>query len=100
MSARVIDRVLARRARHFSPFIVLGAPDLETSLALITDAIEAGVRMIEIGLPYSDPVADGPEIQMANRRAAGGPGVRERLRRLGAHLERHRRRQPAQGLRV
>jgi len=52
----------------FIPFFMIGDPDYNTSLDLILSACEAGVDAIELGIPYSDPVADGPVIQKANIR--------------------------------
>jgi tryptophan synthase alpha chain len=48
---------------------MLGDPDLETSAALLDAVIDAGADMIEVGIPFSDPVADGQVIQAAARRA-------------------------------
>ena len=59
----------------FGAFLMLGDPDLETSAQLLDDVIEAGADMVEVGIPFSDPVADGPVIQAAARRALNG-GVR------------------------
>jgi tryptophan synthase alpha chain len=56
-------------------FLMLGDPDLETSAALLGEVIDAGADMIEVGIPFSDPVADGPVIQAAARRALAN-GVR------------------------
>lgn len=47
------------------PYFVAGYPDLETSKRLIHDAVDAGADIIELGIPFSDPVADGPTIQGA-----------------------------------
>lgn len=71
------------------PFITMGDPDLDTSVELIAAAEAAGAHMIELGVPYSDPLADGPVIQRASQRAlqhritltdciALGPKVRSR----------------------
>jgi len=51
------------------PFFVLGDPDYQTSLMLIKGAIDAGVDILELGIPFSDPIADGPTIQKADIRA-------------------------------
>jgi tryptophan synthase alpha chain len=51
------------------PFLTIGDPDLETSVALVQAAEAAGAHMIELGVPYSDPLADGPVIQRASERA-------------------------------
>jgi tryptophan synthase alpha chain len=69
---RIKDRFAATQReghRWFMPFLVIGDPDLETSL-LITDALlEGGSDALEFGFAFSDPPADGPEIQAADRRA-------------------------------
>jgi tryptophan synthase alpha chain len=53
----------------FGAFLMLGDPDLETSASLLDAVVAAGADMIEVGIPFSDPVADGPVIQAAARRA-------------------------------
>ena len=59
-------------------FLMCGDPDLDTSLQLIRALPEAGADVIEIGMPFTDPMADGPAIQAAGLRAlkAGGTMVR------------------------
>jgi tryptophan synthase alpha chain len=54
------------------PFFVLGDPDFDTSLDLIKAAIDAGAHILELGIPFSDPIADGPTIQKADIRALAG----------------------------
>ncbi len=51
------------------PFFVIGDPDYETSLELVKTAIDAGADILELGIPFSDPIADGPTIQKADVRA-------------------------------
>ena len=58
----------SRRA-GFIPFIVAGDPDLETSAALLSALSDGGASAIEVGIPFSDPAADGPVIQRAGQRA-------------------------------
>ncbi|MEX0644424.1 MAG: tryptophan synthase subunit alpha [Parvularculaceae bacterium] len=53
----------------FIPFIMAGDPDLETSLALMRALPEAGADLIELGVAFTDPMADGPSIQAAGLRA-------------------------------
>lgn len=62
---------LLKRGNHrgFIPFITAGDPDLETTLELIVELAEAGATVIEIGVPFTDPMADGPVIQRASERA-------------------------------
>lgn len=55
--------------RGFVPYITAGDPDLETTRALIVELARAGATLIELGVPFSDPVADGPTIQRASERA-------------------------------
>lgn len=50
-------------------YLTAGDPDLETTMALITALDEAGVDVLEIGVPFSDPTADGPTIQAASQRS-------------------------------
>jgi len=59
----------ARKEKAFIPFFVMGDPDYETSLAAARAAVEAGADMLELGIAYSDPMADGPSIQAADLRA-------------------------------
>lgn len=62
---------LGRRGEGaFVPFFVLGDPDLETSARLLRAAVEAGADALELGIPFSDPIADGPVLQRASLRAA------------------------------
>ena len=51
------------------PFLVLGDPDQQRSLELIKTVIDAGADILELGIPFSDPIADGPTIQKADIRA-------------------------------
>jgi tryptophan synthase alpha chain len=62
------------------PFFVIGDPDFDTSIAIVKTAIDAGADILELGIPFSDPIADGPTIQKADIRAmAGGMNVRKAL---------------------
>ena len=53
----------------FMPFLTAGDPDMETTCRLIRELANRGVDLIEIGFPYSDPIADGPVIQASYQRA-------------------------------
>jgi len=53
----------------FGAFLMLGDPNLEASARLLDAVVEGGADMVEVGIPFSDPVADGPVIQAAGRRA-------------------------------
>ncbi|WP_373229704.1 tryptophan synthase subunit alpha [Cohnella sp.] len=65
----VFAELKARDETALMPFMTMGDPDLETSVALVQAAEAAGAHMIELGVPYSDPLADGPVIQRASERA-------------------------------
>lgn len=58
--------------KAFIPFLTCGDPDLETTEQLICAIAEAGADLIELGIPFSDPTAEGPVIQDANLRALSG----------------------------
>ncbi len=58
--------------KAFIPFITCGDPDLETTKACIRQMAAAGADVIELGVPFSDPVAEGPVIQAASQRALEG----------------------------
>lgn len=68
-----IEATFARLARlerkAFVAFVMAGDPDPETSLAVIRGLPGAGVDVIELGMPFTDPMADGPAIQRAGQRA-------------------------------
>lgn len=57
------------REKAFIPFLTCGDPDLETTEAIVKAMAEAGASLIELGIPFSDPTAEGPAIQAANQRA-------------------------------
>ena len=52
------------------PFFVIGDPDFDTSFEIVKTAIDCGADILELGIPFSDPIADGPTIQKADIRAA------------------------------
>ncbi|MBV9992938.1 MAG: tryptophan synthase subunit alpha [Alphaproteobacteria bacterium] len=70
--SRIADRFAALRRDNraaFVPFITAGDPDFETALALLQALPEAGADLIELGIPFSDPMADGPVNQASYLRA-------------------------------
>lgn len=58
--------------KAFIPFITVGDPDIETTKAAIREMVKNGADLIELGIPFSDPTAEGPVIQGANIRALSG----------------------------
>jgi len=86
--AAMFDRLDGEGA--FGAFLMLGDPDLETSATLMDAVIDGGADMIEVGIPFSDPVADGPVIQAAAHRAlAAGVRVGDCLDLIAALRRRH-----------
>lgn len=59
-------------SKAFIPFITCGDPDLETTKEIVKSMAENGADLIELGIPFSDPTAEGPVIQEANLRALTG----------------------------
>jgi tryptophan synthase alpha chain len=84
-------RKIKRERAAFIPYLTLGDPDEESSLRLIHAAIDGGADAIELGFPFSDPIADGPVIQRANARALHSGINTERCFRL---LKRIREKSP------
>jgi tryptophan synthase alpha chain len=73
------------------PFFVIGDPDFDRSLSVVKTAVDAGADILELGIPFSDPIADGPTIQKADIRAlAAGMNVQKALqfiREVKAHKD-------------
>lgn len=63
------ERLQAQGRRALIPFITAGDPDAALTLPLMHTLVEAGADIIELGVPFSDPMADGPTIQRASERA-------------------------------
>jgi tryptophan synthase alpha chain len=75
-----LEKALHARNSAFIPYLMAGDPDLETTELLARALAKAGAAALELGIPYGDPLADGPTIQAAGQRAlANGVGVREVL---------------------
>ena len=73
---KLFSSLAARNAGAFVPFIMLSDPDPETALTIVRAAVTGGADALELGVPFSDPVADGPTIQASHIRAlAGGATV-------------------------
>ncbi|OME70629.1 tryptophan synthase subunit alpha [Paenibacillus odorifer] len=68
----VFRKLKAEEQTALIPFLTVGDPDLETTLAIIAELEAAGADILELGVPYSDPLADGPVIQRASARALRG----------------------------
>jgi tryptophan synthase alpha chain len=78
--AETFAQLKSKNRKGFIPFLTSGDPDLETTSKLLTELASAGATLIELGIPFSDPVADGPVIQRASERALQHRvGIREAL---------------------
>ncbi len=74
--------------KAFIPFITCGDPDLETTAACVRACAANGASLIELGIPFSDPTAEGPVIQAANLRALTGGVTTDRIFDLVRDLRR------------
>lgn len=86
----LFSELRAKNELAFIPFLVLGDPDEERSFALLEACVKGGADMIEVGIPYSEPLADGPVIQRADLRAlSAGIDVERALGVLRKFKEKH-----------
>ena len=76
------------RGKAFIPFLTCGDPDLATTAAAVRAAAENGADLIELGIPFSDPTAEGPVIQGANLRALQGGVTTDKIFELVRELRR------------
>ena len=70
-------------------YVTCGDPDLATTRDIVLSAIEAGAAVIELGVPFSDPVADGPVIQRASQRALQNGVALADVLKLAAEVRQH-----------
>ncbi len=88
--AVMFEQLAERGEGAFGAFLMLGDPDVEASARLLDALVEGGADMIEVGIPFSDPIADGPVIQAAAVRAlSAGTRVDDCFRLLGDFRRRH-----------
>ncbi len=86
----VFTQLKSRQEGAFVPFVTLGDPGPEQSLKIIDTLIEAGADALELGIPFSDPLADGPTIQSATLRAfAAGVTPTQCFEMLAAIRQKH-----------
>ncbi len=86
--ARIFAALKTRNERAFIPFVTCGDPDLETTERLALAYLEAGADILEIGIPFTDPLADGPTIQRASERALKAGATMDSAFELLARLRR------------
>ena len=82
------EELRSRGERALVPFVTAGDPDLETSLAVLRGLADSGADLLEIGVPFSDPVAEGPVIQQASERALKSGTSLRRVLGMVAELRR------------
>jgi tryptophan synthase alpha chain len=82
---RIEDAFINKKA--FIPFITAGDPDLDTTREILLAMQEAGADLIEIGIPFSDPVAEGPVIQAADDRALASGTTTDKIFDMVASIQ-------------
>lgn len=97
MSARIhsaFEKAKQEGRSALIPFIMGGDPDAETSAAILKALPEAGADIIEIGIPFSDPMADGPVIQAAGLRARANGATLVQILKQVQHFRKHNQHTP------
>jgi tryptophan synthase alpha chain len=88
--SQTFERLKAQGRKALIPFITAGDPDAALTLPLMHTLVEAGADIIELGVPFSDPMADGPTIQRASERAlAKGMGMKKVLAIVSAFRQKN-----------
>jgi tryptophan synthase alpha chain len=86
---KVFRQLKAKGEKALIPFITAGDPDLATTRALALEMAERGADILELGVPFSDPLADGPTIQAASLRAMNAGVHLEDVLNLAGELRAH-----------
>ncbi len=84
--SKTFNGLQAEGRKGFIPFVTAGDPDLATSLAIVLKLAELGADVIELGVPFSDPMADGPTIQRSSERALKGGVTLAKVLDLAAEI--------------
>ena len=86
-----LSEIFSNNPKCFVPFVTAGHPDLDATERIVLELVEAGSHIVEIGIPFSDPIADGPVIQTSSFRALRhGYGIAdyiELIRRLRSRVD-------------
>jgi len=83
------QRLRARGEKALIPYLTAGDPDLETTIALIREFEQRGADIVEVGVPFSDPLADGVTIQRASQRALQGGVTLARILKMILEVRKH-----------
>jgi tryptophan synthase alpha chain len=86
--SQTFQRLRHIHERALIPYVTAGDPDLETTKALVRGMVRWGGDLIEIGVPFSDPLADGPIVQRASQRALQAGTTLRKILRMVAELRR------------
>ena len=87
----IFERLRTQGRKALIPFITAGDPSPELTVPLMHTLVDAGADIIELGVPFSDPMADGPTIQRASERAlANGVGLRQVFGQVTRFREKNR----------
>lgn len=87
---RFSQKLKDRSHKGFIPFVTAGDPDLDTSLSIILKLAEMGADIIELGVPFSDPMADGPTIQRSSQRAVDNGTTLTDVLQVAKEFRRHK----------
>ena len=87
MSKNIADAF--KNGKAFIPFVTCGDPSLETTEQIVYAMEEAGADLIELGIPFSDPTAEGPVIQAANVRALSGGVTTDKIFKMGERIRKN-----------
>src|SRR5436190_20024364 len=86
---KTFERLKAEGQKGFIPYITAGDPSLDITLQLVLELEKSGADLIELGVPFSDPIADGPVIQRATERALSNHVTLRSVLRLGERIRKH-----------
>src|SRR5436190_2350262 len=81
-----LGQLKAAHGKAFIPYLTAGDPSLDITLELVLALEKAGADLIEVGVPFSDPIADGPVIQRATDRALRNGVTLQKVLRLGENI--------------
>ncbi|MBF9058155.1 tryptophan synthase subunit alpha [Rhodobacterales bacterium HKCCSP123] len=87
-------RLKAEGKKAFVAYVMAGDPDYETSLQVVKALPGAGVDIIELGMPFTDPMADGPTIQLAGQRALDGGQTLDKTLQIARELRKQDQQTP------